>query len=123
MLGPFGETLLLDWGIAKVMGQPESDSGNDESYVQLTESGEETETRAGSIMGTPMYMAPEVAAGLNDEVDQRSDVYLLGATLYEILTGKQPRRAKTAIEMTMKGTNETLPPAPHLKHTRTQAVC
>ena len=43
----------------------------------------------------PSYMAPEVAAGLNEEVDERSDIYLLGATLYQILSGRQPRSAKT----------------------------
>src|SRR6185437_9991409 len=74
---------------------------------------EDTQTRAGAIMGTPSYMAPEVAQGLNDEVDQRSDVYLLGATLYEILTGRQPRRAKTALELIKLARSE--PPTPVLK--------
>jgi len=107
MLGAFGETILLDWGIAKVMGQPDSHAAGEGdgqgtgtgngSLVHLHEADEETATRAGAIMGTPSYMAPEVAAGLNAEVDQRSDVYLLGATLYEILTGRQPRRAKTVL--------------------------
>ena len=61
-------------------------------------------------MGTPSYMAPEVAAGLNDEVDERSDIYLLGATLYEILSGQQPRSAKTVVEMIKKAEHE--PPKP-----------
>src|SRR5207253_10739429 len=53
----------------------------------------------GSVLGSPSYMAPEVAAGLTAEVDFRSDVYLLGATLYEILTGAVPRKADTVMEL------------------------
>ena len=84
MLGAYGETLVLDWGIAKIMGQPEDPaSAGEAAYVQLPDAGKDThETQAGSIMGSPSYMAPEVAAGLNHEVDYRSDVYLLGATLW-----------------------------------------
>jgi tetratricopeptide (TPR) repeat protein/predicted Ser/Thr protein kinase len=111
MIGPYGETLLLDWGIAKVLGQPEGSAGGGEaSYVHLIECGPETETQAGAILGTPSYMAPESAAGLTAEIDQRSDVYLLGATLYEILTGRRPRSATTALEMVKLAQSE--PPIP-----------
>jgi len=100
MQGQYGETILLDWGIAKVMGVPEEDhQGGSSSYVRLTESASSQETRAGTILGTPVYMAPEIATGRNDEVDHRSDVYLLGAILHEILTGSQPRSPKTAYEL------------------------
>jgi tetratricopeptide (TPR) repeat protein len=108
MLGSYGETLVLDWGIAKVLGQPEA--APEVPYVHLQGPGRETETRVGAIMGSPSYMAPEVAAGLNDRVDQVSDVYLLGATLYEILTGVLPRRAKTVMELIKKAQSE--PPVP-----------
>src|SRR5205823_6284138 len=90
MLGPFGETLVLDWGIAKVKGHPEvAPSGDDSTgdgmtYVQLLESSEDTATQAGAILGSPSYMSPETAAGRNDEVDEQSDIFLLGACLYEI---------------------------------------
>ena len=114
MIGPFGETLLLDWGIAKVLSQPEEHAGRGEAtYVQLLEHGRETETQAGSILGTPSYMPPEIASGLTAEIDQRSDVYLLGGTLYEILTGQRPRTAKTALEMVKLAQQE--PPIPALK--------
>jgi serine/threonine protein kinase/lipoprotein NlpI len=114
MLGPYGETILLDWGIAKVMGQPDIPGSDDEgAYVTLTGADPETATRAGSVIGTPMYMAPEVALGLTEQVDQRSDIYLLGATLYEILTGRQPRRGKTAIEMLKQA--QKVPPTPAIK--------
>lgn len=113
MLGPYGETIVLDWGIAKVIGQPGTAAGESPGQaVNLLDSGdEETQTRAGAIMGTPAYMAPEVAMGRNEDVDQRSDVYLLGATLYEMMTGRQPRRAKTAMEMIRLAQKEPPPPA------------
>ncbi len=113
MLGPYGETLLLDWGIAKVLGQPDTPvtaNGDGDAYVQLQGTAVDTGTQAGAILGSPSYMAPEVAAGLNDEVDQRSDVYLLGATLYEMLTGRVPRQAKTVMELVKKAQRE--PPLP-----------
>jgi tetratricopeptide (TPR) repeat protein len=116
MIGPYGETLLLDWGIAKVMGQPDGDAGPGEaSYVRLAETGPDTETQAGAILGTPAYMAPESACGLTALIDERSDVYLLGATLYEILTGQRPRTAKTALEMVKLAQHEPPIPAARLK--------
>src|SRR5205085_5565041 len=58
MLGPYGETILLDWGIAKVMGQPDAPAPEAaDSYVHVIESGKDTETQAGAIMGSPSYMA------------------------------------------------------------------
>jgi tetratricopeptide (TPR) repeat protein len=113
MLGPYGETILLDWGIAKVIGQPETPAGQApaQTVTLFDADDEDTQTRVGAIMGTPSYMAPEVAMGKNEEVDQRSDVYLLGATLYEILTGRQPRRARTAMEMIKLAQKEPPPPA------------
>ncbi|HEX5269151.1 MAG TPA: serine/threonine-protein kinase, partial [Gemmataceae bacterium] len=109
MLGPYGETLLLDWGIAKVMGRPEAAPAETE-FVELKGDGVDTGTQAGSIMGSPSYMSPEVAAGLNDQVDHVSDVYLLGATLYEMLTGTVPRQAETVMELIRAAQHE--PPAP-----------
>jgi serine/threonine protein kinase len=114
MLGPYGETLLLDWGIAKVLGKSEdAPASGESSHVHIEEGAVETGTRAGAIMGSPSYMAPEVAAGLNEEVDERSDVYLLGATLYEVLTGQLPRQAKTVMELIRKAQRE--PPVPPRK--------
>jgi tetratricopeptide (TPR) repeat protein len=109
MLGPYGETLVLDWGIAKVMGQPESAEST--GSVPVRYSGETELTRAGTIQGTPSYMAPEVAQGLNAEVDHRSDIYLLGSTLYQMLTGKRPRKAANVSEL-LKMARSTPPPAP-----------
>jgi serine/threonine protein kinase/Flp pilus assembly protein TadD len=86
MLGAYGETVLLDWGLAKVLSQPEGEAPGGPSYVRLTRSGGSSETQAGSVLGAPAYMAPEVAEGRASEVDETTDVYLLGGCLYHILS-------------------------------------
>jgi tetratricopeptide (TPR) repeat protein len=91
MLGQFGETLVVDWGLAKVVGRPEEvrAAGHGETLVPSAESGA-SETAMGSAIGTPAYMSPEQAAGRWDVVAQPADVYSLGAVLYTVLTGKPP---------------------------------
>jgi tetratricopeptide (TPR) repeat protein len=111
MLGEYGETLVLDWGLAKVLGQPETAGGA--SSLPVRYSGESQETQAGTVQGTPSYMAPEVADGRTTEVDQRSDVYLLGGTLYQILTGKRPRKGDKLSEVIEMA--RTRPPVPPRK--------
>ncbi len=93
MVGPYGETLLLDWGLAKLAGQP--DRFEDLPQIPVMASGEYEATRAGRVKGTPDYMPPESVEGQTDLVDHQSDIYLLGATLYHILTGKAPRQVKS----------------------------
>ena len=95
MLGPFGETLILDWGLAKVIGQPDR-PGNASAGVEI---GESSSTRDGAIIGTLTYMSPEAARGTTEEIDHTSDVYLLGSTLYEILTSIPPRRGSSQYEI------------------------
>ncbi len=97
MTGEYGETLVLDWGLAKLVGE---DEWHDRGPVRrLSYSGETLETVAGAIKGTPFYMSPEVAAGSTHLVDRVSDVFLLGATLYHQLTGVKPRQGKTIPEL------------------------
>lgn len=79
MLGDFGEVYVLDWGIAKVVGSP--DSGRDPA---LSVSVESVPTAVGSLLGTPGYMAPEQITG--GDLDERTEVYSLGAILFETLT-------------------------------------
>jgi hypothetical protein len=83
LLGAFGETLLIDWGIAR-----ELDRTDDAPSIPPPESGDNALTRAGVAYGTPGFMAPEQARG--ERVDRRADVYSLGATLYYVLAGKLP---------------------------------
>jgi tetratricopeptide (TPR) repeat protein len=109
MIGPFGEAMVLDWGMAKVCGQPEPGDGF--QPVRPTYSSGSGETQAGTVMGSPPYMAPEVADGRAVEADERTDVYLLGATLYHILTGQAPRQGRSHQEI-VELARTVPPPAP-----------
>jgi serine/threonine protein kinase len=90
MLGPYGETLVVDWGLAKAAGRPNRKTGDAESVLDLSGLGSVTPTLPGSVLGTPAYMSPEQAEGRLDRLGPASDVYGLGATLYCLLTGKAP---------------------------------
>lgn len=89
MIGSFGETVVLDWGLAKVIDE-EDFTGNGDVSLSLAPA-DLTKTNDGAILGSPAYMAPEAASGRSEQLDERTDIYLLGATLYEILTGSPPR--------------------------------
>ena len=89
MLGNLGEVRVVDWGLAKVLGQPERpDVTASEDSVQASTG--RIATRVGSVTGTPHYMPPEQARGDIDTIDVQSDVYALGGVLYTILCGKTP---------------------------------
>ncbi|MDA1052842.1 MAG: serine/threonine protein kinase [Planctomycetota bacterium] len=89
VLGDFGEAIVLDWGLARQVDSDDDDS----APIMVTESGRTDATLAGQRLGTPAYMAPEQAAGHVERMDQRTDVYGLGAILFEVLTGHPPHRA------------------------------
>jgi serine/threonine protein kinase len=89
ILGAHGEVVVLDWGLAKIVGEPDSDSQETlEPRISLSVEANATETQG--PMGTPAYMPPEQAEGRHGVVDRRTDVYGLGAILFEILTGRPP---------------------------------
>jgi eukaryotic-like serine/threonine-protein kinase len=90
ILGKHGETLVVDWGLAKPVGRAEPRPDGAERTLVPSSSGDGADTLPGSAIGTPAYMSPEQAAGELDRLGPQSDVYSLGGTLYCLLTGKQP---------------------------------
>jgi serine/threonine-protein kinase len=92
MLGRFGETLVVDWGLAKSLGRPDpAPAATLDERTLVPQSGSDLRgTEFGARLGTPAYMSPEQAAGRIDELGPASDVYSLGATLYCLLTGRAP---------------------------------
>ena len=88
VLGNHGETLVVDWGLAKALGK--SGSRSSQRAIVPRSSGNSSETVPGHALGTPAYMSPEQAEGEIDRLGPRSDVYSLGATLACLLTGAPP---------------------------------
>jgi tRNA A-37 threonylcarbamoyl transferase component Bud32 len=105
LVGAFGETVVIDWGLAKVRGA--SSDGVYDSGV-WAESCSVAVTEGGALLGTPAYMAPEQARG--DEVDERADVYGLGALLYHVLSGEPPYSGRSGRDVLAKVLCEAPPP-------------
>ena len=97
MLGKFGETLVVDWGLAKVKGR-EPSSPDAEVTLQISSGSGTDQTLPGSAIGTPGYMSPEQAEGNVSSLGPATDIYGLGATLYTLLSGKKPIEAQTIHE-------------------------
>jgi tetratricopeptide (TPR) repeat protein len=103
MVGAFGEVQVMDWGLAKVLGE-ETPATADTLAAEQTRAGTQvsptpkagSHTQAGSLVGTPAFIPPEQALGEIDKVNERSDVFGLGALLAVILTGKPPYVGETA---------------------------
>jgi eukaryotic-like serine/threonine-protein kinase len=117
MIGGFGEVVVLDWGLAKALGEPEKKGGEAEqdqpekSSLSLSAAGRSELTRDGQAVGTPAYMAPEQARGEREAIDTRTDIYGLGAILFRILTGQRPHRGRKTKEILAKITEGPTPEA------------
>jgi serine/threonine-protein kinase len=98
-IGPYGEVTVMDWGIAKPFRRTEKAPAAQPLERTLVESHDQRllETKMGALAGTPLYMSPEQAAGRNDELDDRSDVYTLCVMLFEWLALEHPMKAKTTV--------------------------
>ncbi|MHC4778634.1 MAG: bifunctional serine/threonine-protein kinase/formylglycine-generating enzyme family protein, partial [Planctomycetota bacterium] len=138
MVGEYGEVYLVDWGLAKVKGEecdPTLESGTEggeegghtppplpaDTTPPRSSSSTVALTLDGDVLGTPSYMPPEQAAGRNDEIDERSDIYSLGAVLYKILTLRPPYEGRTKEELITKVlTEEVRPPSIRLSRVRTR---
>jgi serine/threonine-protein kinase len=90
MLGKFGETLVVDWGLAKPIERDAEARAGGEATLMPVSAGGDIATRVGEALGTPSYMSPEQAAGQWQQVGPGSDVFGLGAILYAILVGRPP---------------------------------
>ncbi len=121
MVGRFGEVQVMDWGLARLVGQPDTAEAGctlDLSGGQLAQqarqggSAEPLKTLDGMVSGTPCYMPPEQARGEVSKLDRRADVYALGAILYQMLTLELPFRGKNGWEVLQQVTESKLiPPA------------
>lgn len=105
MVGSYGEVMVVDWGLARLLNSPARperplDTDRDPLY----------RTRDGVVAGTPSYMSPEQVRGAQDELDVRSDVYALGAVLYQILSGRPPYIASRAEDILAQVLDGTLKP-------------
>jgi serine/threonine protein kinase len=95
VLGAYGEVIVLDWGLAKLVDEDLAET----RMVSVTTEAEADTTHAGGLLGTPAYMAPEQAEGCLHLIDARTDVYALGAILFEILTGHPPHEGIDTAEL------------------------
>src|SRR6185503_5582420 len=123
VLGAFGEVLVLDWGLAKLTSDKEESTLQP---VDITASASVHATKAGQVLGTPAYMSPEQAAGRISKMDARTDIYGLGAILFEILAGKPPHEGPDVSELLSQ---IVLAPTPNVRtvdakiHSALGAIC
>ena len=105
MVGEYGEVLVMDWGLAKVLGEREEKSFG---AARIQDTGDYGMTLEGEVMGTPQYMSPEQAGGMVAELDPRSDIYSLGGILYAILVLRPPIEGSSLDEVLTRVKNGSI---------------
>jgi tetratricopeptide (TPR) repeat protein len=116
MLGDYGETLVVDWGLAKQLAGPGETRPPDDDGAPLPAwDGRDSGTATGDVLGTPAFMSPEQAAGRHDAVGPASDIYGLGATLYALLTGQPPSDGDSVAEVLRRVQRGDFPPPRELR--------
>lgn len=110
LVGPFGEVLLLDWGLAKVWGKDGVGIDVEPESMDLGGGPASSMTGAGPLQGTPMYMSPEQLRK-DPRINFKSDIYSLGVVLYEVLAGQLPHAPKTFDDL-LAQVGTVVPPAP-----------
>lgn len=115
LLGEFGETIVIDWGLARGIDEPddttEAPAARPASNIEAVRNDSRV-TADGVVVGTPAYMAPEQAQGAR--LDARTDVYTLGALLYHALSGKPPHDGKTKMAAMQAASSELPTPLANL---------
>jgi WD40 repeat protein len=111
MLGKYGETLVVDWGLARSFERDENARSLGEASLTPSLAGAAGETQVGQMVGTPAFVSPEQAAGLWDVVGPASDIFSLGATLYNLLTNQSPYDGSGVLEIIAQAcAGEVIPP-------------
>ena len=119
VLGSFGEVIVLDWGLAKILDESPAAAPSDQRVTVTADA--DTRATQGAI-GTPSYMAPEQALGDSARIDTRTDIYGLGGILYEILTGKPPAQGDTLPDVISKVTTGRIDRARSVEPTVAKAL-